>query len=144
MIVAKADYVAVLKSGLYVPSAFKTLYLGKVSNERVERAVAREGAIFEQLRLKNMSTSKLALRSKSFEASDLQNTVPTASANRFVAQGYRVRLPNGSYSATPSTGRISSRAGRAGHHALVAWTSAIIDLLGSRSEEQTTELQSLM
>src|SRR3546814_20532646 len=56
-----------------------------------------------------MSTSKLALRSKSFEASDLQNTVPTASANRFVAQGYRVRLPNGSYSATPSTGRISSR-----------------------------------
>src|SRR3546814_4170739 len=73
MIVEKADYVAVLKSGLDVPSAFKTLYLGKVSNERVERAVAREGAIFEQLRLKNMSTSKLALRSKSFEASDLQN-----------------------------------------------------------------------
>src|SRR3546814_4947858 len=70
MIVEKADYVAVLKSGLDVPSAFKTLYLGKVSNERVERAVAREGAIFEQLRLKNMSTSKLALRSKSFEASD--------------------------------------------------------------------------
>src|SRR3546814_4577227 len=78
-----------------------------------------------------MSTSKLALRSKSFEASDLQNTVPTASANRFAAQGYRVRLPNGSYSATPSTGRISSRADRAGHIELVAWTSAIIDLLGS-------------
>src|SRR3546814_11555247 len=77
-----------------------------------------------------MSTSKLALRSKSFEASDLQNTVPTASANRFVAQGYRVRLPNGSYSATPSTGRISSRADRAGHIEPVAWTSAIIDLLG--------------
>src|SRR3546814_8862038 len=76
MIVEKADYVAVLKSGLDVPSAFKTLYLGKVSNERVERAVVREGAIFEQLSLKNMSTSKLALRSKSFEASDLQNTVP--------------------------------------------------------------------
>src|SRR3546814_4344192 len=96
-----------------------------------------------------MSTSKLALRSKSFEASDLQNTVPTASANRFVAQGYRVRLPNGSYSATPSTGRISSRSDRAGHIELVAWTSAIIDLLGSdpvptRSEEQTSELQSLM
>src|SRR3546814_7478137 len=102
MIVEKADYVAVLKSGLDVPSAFKTLYLGKVSNESVERSVAREGAIFEQLRLKNMSTSKLALRSKSFEASDLKNTVPTPSDNRFFAQRYRGRLTIGSYLAPPT------------------------------------------
>src|SRR3546814_5999143 len=48
-----------------------------------------------------------------------------------LVRSYRVRLPNGIYSATPSTGRISSRADRAGHIELVAWTSAIIDLLGS-------------
>lgn len=130
MIIEKGDYVAVVKSGLDIPASFKTAFLGKLSNEQVERAVARHDATFEQLRLKNMSTSKLALRTKSFEASDLENNVPTASANRFVAQGYRVRLPDGTYSATPSTGRISIRADRADHLAIVAWVGAIIDLLG--------------
>lgn len=129
LIVEKGDYIAVVKTALDIPSSFRTQFLGKLATDRVEQAIAREDAVFEQLRLKNMSTSKLALRTKSFEASDLQNTVPTASANRFVAQGYRVRLPDGSYTATPSTGRISSRADRAGHAALVGWTSAIIDLL---------------
>lgn len=131
MIIEKDGYVAVVKSGLDIPAAFKTLFLGKVPNDQVERAVARHDAIFEQLRLKNMSTSKLALRTKSFEASDLENNVPTASANRFVAQGYRVRLPDGTYSATPSTGRISTRADRADHQAIVTWVGAIIDLLGA-------------
>lgn len=129
MIVEKGDYIAVIKSGLDIPASFRTLFLGKVANDRVERAIARQDAIFEQLRLKNMSTSKLALRTKSFEANDLENNVPTASANRFVALGYRVKLPDGSYSATPSTGRISSRADRAGYAELVTWASAIIDLL---------------
>lgn len=130
MIIEKGDYAAVVKSGFDIPATFKTLFLGKVPNEQVEHAVARQDAIFEQLRLKNMSTSKLALRTKSFEATDLENNVPTASANRYVAQGYRVRLPDGTYSATPSTGRISTRADRGDHQVIAAWAGAIIDLLG--------------
>lgn len=129
MLVEKSDCIAVLKSGLDLPSSFKALHLGKVLNERLERAIARDDATFEQLKLRNMSTSKHALRSKSFEASDLENSVPLASANRFVAQAYRVRLPEGSYSATPTTGRISTRADRTGYEELAAWAGAMIDLL---------------
>lgn len=129
MVVEKGDFIAVLKSGLDLPATFKSDFLMKIANESVESAIATHDAVFEQLRLKNMSMSKLALRSKSFEARDLENTVPTASANRFIAQGYRVRRPDGSYSATPGTGRISLRADRANHAQIVAWASDIIELL---------------
>lgn len=129
MVIEKSDCIAIIKSGLDLPPSFKAAHLGKLLTERLERAIARENAVFEQLRLRNMSTSKLALRSKSFEASDLENSVPLASANRFVAQGYRVRLPEGSYSATPTTGRISARGNPTGYTGLVAWAGAVIDLL---------------
>lgn len=129
LIVERGTLVAIFKSGLDLPSDFKSEYFNKVGNERVERAIARHDAIFEKLRLKNMSTSKLALRAKTLEARDLANAVPISSASRFVPQGYSVRRPDGSYSATPNTGRISVRADRAGYEEIVRWAGEIMDLL---------------
>lgn len=131
LIVERGTLVAVFKSGLDLPSDFKSEYLERIGNERVERAIARHDAIFEKLRLKNMSTSKLALRAKTLEARDLENAVPISSASRFVPQGYSVRRPDGSYSATPNTGRISIRADRAGYEEIVRWTGEIMDLLSA-------------
>ncbi len=135
LIVEKGDFVAVLKSGLDLPSTFKSKYLDKVGSERVERAIARQDAVFEKLRLKNMSTSKFALRSKTLEASDLVNAVATSSASRFAPQGYSVRRPDAIYSATPSTGRISIRADRAGYEEIVLWAGQVMDLLAADSGE---------
>ncbi|MEV8644157.1 hypothetical protein AB0V79_24375 [Mesorhizobium ciceri] len=134
MLIERGGLVAVIKAGLDLPSWFKSDFLSKVANDKVERAIARHDAVFEQLRLKNMSPSKMALRSKAFEASDLENTVPTASANRFVALGYRVRRPDGNYSATPGTGRISIRSDRANHLQIIAWANAVIDALEADNE----------
>ena len=129
LIVEHGPYIAVFKSGLDLPSAFKTAYLGKIANERIERAIARQGAVFEKLRLRNMSISPLALRSKSLEARDLENAVATSSASRFIPQAYSVRRDDGVYSATPTTGRISLRTDRAGVEATVAWAIQISELL---------------
>lgn len=129
LIVESGPYIAVFKSGLDLPSAFKTAHLGKVANERIERAIARQDAVFEKLRLRNMSISPLALRSKSLEARDLENAVATSSASRFIPQAYSVRREDGVYSATPTTGRISLRADRAGVEATVAWAVQISELL---------------
>lgn len=129
LIVEHGPYVAVFKSGLDLPSAFKTAHLGKVANERIERTIARQGAVFEKLRLRNMSISPLALRSKSLEARDLENAVATSSASRFIPQAYSVRREDGVYSATPTTGRISLRADRAGVEATVTWAIQISELL---------------
>lgn len=129
LIVERGPLIAVFKSGLDIPSAFKTVYLGKIANERIERAIARHDAVFEKLRLRNMSISPLALRSKALEARDLANAVATSSASRFIPQGYSVRLADGVYSATPTTGRISVRADRAGVEAAVVWATKISELL---------------
>jgi hypothetical protein len=125
LIVERGPHVALFKSGLDLPSSFKTAFLRAVSSERVERAIARHDAVFEKLRLRNMSISPLTLRSKTLEARDLENAVATNSASRFIPQGYSVRRPDGVYSATPTTGRISVRADRAGVEAIVAWSREI-------------------
>lgn len=129
LIVEHGQYIAVFKSGLDLPTAFKTAYLGKIANERIERTIARHDAVFEKLRLRNMSISPLALRSKSLEARDLENAVATSSASRFIPQAYSVRREDGVYSATPNTGRISLRADRAGVEETVAWAIQISELL---------------
>ena len=129
LVVEHGPHIAVFKSGLELPAAFKSTFLGKISSESVERAIARHDAIFEKLRLRNMSISPLTLRSKTLEARDLENAIATSSASRFIPHGYSVRRPDGVYSATPTTGRISLRSDRAGVEAAVVWAGQISALL---------------
>lgn len=129
LLVEKGGMAALFKAGLDLTAAFKKAYLEPVVRGRVERAIARHDAVFEKLSLRNMTTSKLALRSKTLEARDLENAIAVTSASRYIPQAYRVRRADGSYSATPSTGRISVRSDRAGYEALVAWATHIINLL---------------
>jgi hypothetical protein len=136
LIVEKDDLIAVLKSGLDLPANFKTDYLEKLAGRRVETAIAREDSIFEKLRLRNMSTSKLSLRLKTLEANNLENAVAISSASRFVPQAYTVKRPDGSYSATPNTGRISSQSERTNLGELVAWSSGMINAL--KTEQGTS------
>jgi hypothetical protein len=135
MIVERGNLIAVLKAGLDLPSTFKSYYLDKIESDRVDRAIARHGAVFEKLRLKNMSTSKHALRSKTLEARNLENTVPTSGASHFVPRGYNVRRDDGNYSATPNTGRISIQADRAGFEEIVRWAGEVMDLLAAGAGE---------
>lgn len=129
LIIEKGNFVAVIRTGFDLPSSFKAEYLDKLDHERVERTIARHDAVFEKLRLRNMSTSKFSLRSKTLEARDLANSVPTSSASRFVPQGYSVRRPDGMYSATPNTGRISNRSDKANYEDIVRWAGETMDLL---------------
>lgn len=138
LLVEKGDLVALFKSGLDLTSEFKRTHLEPIGRSRVERAIARHDAVFEKLSLRNMTTSKFALRSKTLEARDLENAIATSSATRFIPQGYRVRRPDGSYSATPSTGRISLRSDRANYEAAVEWAVEIINLLAADAGETSS------
>ena len=129
LLVEKGTIVALLKSGLDVTAAFRKTYLTTLGRSRIERAIARHDAVFEKLSLRNMNTSRLVLRAKTLEASDLENTIAASSAGRFIPQGYRVRRDDCSYSATPSTGRITMRSDRADLDAAVAWVGEIVELL---------------
>lgn len=135
LLVEKGQMAALFKSGLDLTTDFKKDYLDPIGRTRVERAIARHDAVFEKLSLRNMTTSRLALRAKTLEARDLANAIAASSASRFIPQGYRVRRADGSYSATPSTGRIALRSDRADCEGAVAWASEIIDLLAANEGE---------
>lgn len=131
LLIEKGDYLAVIKSGLDIPSPFKTKYLRPVGRPRVESAVATTDAKFEQMAVRSISGSKQTLRSKSVEADDLENAMPLGSASRYVANRFRVRRDDGHFAATPSTGRIAERTDKAGYEILIEWAGDIIDELAS-------------
>lgn len=97
-------------------------------------AVARKDAVFEKIRLRNISISKDVMRSKTFEAADLSNVVGPAGANRYVPEGYTVRSQAGHYSTTPGTSRIGQRSDRVGYVALIDYATVVIDELMDAQE----------
>jgi hypothetical protein len=133
MLAEHREHVVLFKSNLDVPAEFKTEYFQRTSDERVEAAIARTDATFEQIRLRSMATSKYSLRSKTLEANDLETVVGPAGASRFVPRGYRVRRGGDHYSATPNTGRISLRSDRATYRALIDWAVLVIDMLSDEN-----------
>jgi hypothetical protein len=129
MLIEYREHIVIFKSGLDLPSPFKIAHLRSVPDDRVEMAVAYADAVFEQIRLRSMGTSKFALRTKTLEADDLQNVVPPSGTNRFVPRGYRTRRGDEHYAVTPNTGRISMRSDRVGLEPLVKWTTTVVDRL---------------
>lgn len=134
LLVEHRGHAAIFKSRLNLPNAFVTRYLGRVSAERVDAAIARQDAIFEKVRLRNLSVSGFAMRTKSYEANDLKAVVGPAGANRYAPLGYALRAGDDHYTTTPSTGRIAMRSERIGHLELVDYAVSVIDdLLGAEA-----------
>lgn len=131
LLIEHRNHVAVFKSKLDVPAGFVTRYLGRVPAERIDIAIARHDAVFQKIRLRNMSVSKHAMRNKTFEADDLRDVVGPAGVNRYVPQAYAVRSGTEHYSTTPSTGRIAQRSDRVDHLTLVDYAKAVINELVS-------------
>lgn len=130
-LIEQGDYIALFSSGLDVPASFKSEYLGRVDRGRIEAAVATATAKFERISVKTTSLGKQGVRRKTFEAADLENAMPMASAGSFYAQGYSVNRDDGHFSATPSTGRIAQRGDRGDIAYAAAWAVAVIGELAA-------------
>jgi hypothetical protein len=135
LLVEHGDIATIFKSNLDLPSEFRSDHLRRIADDRVELAVARAGATFEQIRLRNMTNSRSMLRFKTLEADNLENVVTPFGASRFVPRGYRVRQNGDHYTATPSTGRIAMRSDRGNYRELVTWAGAIIDMLTDQTAQ---------
>jgi len=131
MLIEYREYAVLFKSNLEFPSTFKTEYLRRIGDQHFEAAVAPVDATFEKLTLRNMTSSKHTLRSKTLEANNLQNLIGRAGSSRFIAQGYRSRQNGQHLSATPNTGRLSMRSDRLPYKELIAWAESSIEKLGN-------------
>lgn len=129
LLVEYESHLAVFSSRLTLPSSFKSRYLAPVPMTRVEAATAKQDAVFQKVRLRNMSISQHAMRNKTLEAADLANVVGPAASRRYVPQAYTATLDGTLTTATPSTGRISVRSDRVPYDGLIVFAEGVIDEL---------------
>lgn len=132
LIVEHRDYVAIFKSQIDIPADFTKRHLQRISAQDVDRGLTSKDSVFARVRLRHMTLSRFALRSKTLEGENLQNNVGMASSARFAPLGYSFTEADEHFSTTPRTGRISLRADRAGYMELVDYACRIIDRLHPR------------
>lgn len=127
LLVEYQGHAAVFSSRISLPASFKTTHFSPVPVERVEGAIAKGDAVFQRIRMRNMSVSQYAMRNKTLEAPNLATVVGPAGSRRYAPQTYTVST-NGTHStATPSTGRISIRSDRAGLDELIDFAEDVVD-----------------
>jgi len=129
MFVEYEDHAAFFASRLGLPAAFKSRHLAPVGVERVEAAIAHEDALFQKMRLRNMSVSPLVMRNKTLEAPNLANVVGPAGSRRYAPQSYAVSADGVYTTVTPRTGRIGVRSDRVKHGELIEFATTMIDAL---------------
>lgn len=129
MVVEYQKYAAVLHSRLGLLPKFKTTHLSSVPTAQVEGAIATADAIFQKMRMRNMSVSPYAMQNKTLEAANLANVVGSGSSRRYAPRNYSVVSGGSQRSATPSTGRISYRSARADLVGIVDFAKTVIDAL---------------
>jgi hypothetical protein len=127
LLIEYADHVAVFSSRIALPATFKTTYLSQVPISRVEGAIAKGEAVFQRMRMRNMSVSRYAMRNKTLEAPDLANVVGPNGSRRYAPQTYTVEVDGGVSTATPSTGRIGIRSARVAFDELRDFAKEMID-----------------
>lgn len=132
LIVEYRGHIAIFKSQIDVTPEFAKRHLERVSPQEVDRGLTSKDSIFDRVRLRNMSLSRFALRSKTLEGDNLQNNVGMASSARFAPLGYSFREADEHYSTTPRTGRIAQRADRTGYIDLVDYACSIVDRIHPR------------
>ncbi|MER8632607.1 hypothetical protein NKH55_22915 [Mesorhizobium opportunistum] len=141
MLAEYRSYLAVFSSRLSIPALFKTRYLSSVSISRVERAIAKQNAVFQKMRTRNMSISRYAMRYKMVEAPDLSNVVGPAGSRRQAPQTYSVAVDGTHMTATPSTGRIALRSDRTGYQEIIGFAEEMIDALRADAGEVSAFLR---
>ncbi|WLG59614.1 hypothetical protein PSH77_14090 [Pseudomonas extremorientalis] len=137
LIIEHRDHVAIFKSQIDVTADFAKRHLQRIGAQEVDRGLTSKDSVFARVRLRHMTLSRFALRSKTLEGENLQNNVGMASSARFAPLGYSFTEADEHFSTTPRTGRISLRADRAGYLELVDYACSVIDRLHPRPGRPT-------
>lgn len=142
LLVEYEQYIAVFSSRISLPSAFKSTYCVSVPVSRIEGAIATADAVFQRMRMRNMSVSPYAMRNKTLEAGNLANVVAPGGGRRYAPQTYTVAV-NGNFStATPRTGRIGVRSLRVGVGELIDFAISTIDALRANPADVSAFIRS--
>lgn len=126
LIVEMGEYVVIVKKNISHLSKFINSLIA-ISAKTIASVLVNNGTDFQQIKLANMNTGKNAIRSKSFEANNLQISMPMFGTNQSIVTTVRFANDDGVCSINIGTSRIAKFGNKRGMTALLAWMRWLVD-----------------
>lgn len=137
MIVEIRDYVVIVKKNIAHLSEFVDS-LVPVSAKTIAGLLVDDTTTFQQMKLGNMNTCPNAIRSKSYEANNLQNSMPMFGTNQNIVTTVRfVNDVNGVCAVNVGTSRIAKFGDKKEVASLLEWMDALVRKIENYRDQET-------
>lgn len=136
LIVEIRDYVVIVKKNISHLSKFIN-NLKPISAKVIASVLVEDSTDFQQIKLANMNTSKNAMRTKSYEANNLQISMPMFGTNQNIVTTIRfVNDNDGTCSVNIGTSRIAKFGNKKGLTLLLEWMNFLVSKLENYVEAE--------
>lgn len=130
-------YVVIIRKNTSHISTF-IKQLQPISGDRLGGILISGKTLFKKVRLNNMSITANAMRNKSFEAEDLETSMPMFNANNSIVSTVRFDdQQNGACTLCVSTSRISKFGKKTNLHDTLMWIDTIVNALNNYKPTDT-------
>ena len=137
LIVEIRQYVVIVKKNVSHLTSFINSLI-PISAKTIANILVNDTTDFQQMKLANMNTSKNAIRTKSYEANDLQISMPMFGTNQNIVT--TVRFANdvdGVCTINIGTSRISKFGNKKGISSLIVWLNDLVGKIENYTEAET-------
>jgi hypothetical protein len=136
MLVEIEDYIVILKKNISGLNKFvnslQTIKGNVLSSVLVDKSTA-----FEQIRLTNMSLNDNSLRNKSYEANDLQSTMPLFGTNHYIVKDSRFNTNDEVCTLCIGSSRIAKFGNKKNIGDVCSWINKIVTKIDNCIEKET-------
>lgn len=137
LIVEIRQYVVIVKKNISHLTSFINS-LVPISAKTIANILVNDTTDFQQMKLANMNTSKNAIRTKSYEANNLQISMPMFGTNQNIVT--TVRFANdvdGVCTINIGTSRIAKFGNKKGIGSLIVWLNDLVDKIENYADTET-------
>lgn len=136
LIVEIRKYVVIVKKNISHLTKFINS-LNSISAKTIASVLIKDSTDFQQIKLANMNTSKNAMRTKSYEANNLQISMPMFGTNQNIVTTIRfVNDNDGTCSVNIGTSRIAKFGSKKGLSLLLQWMNFLVSKLENYIETE--------
>lgn len=137
MIVEIGNYVVIVKKNISHLTKFINTLI-PISAKTIASVLVNDTTDFQQMKLANMNTSKDAIRTKSYEANNLQISMPMFGTHQNIVTTVRfVNDNDGVCTVNIGTSRIAKFGEKKGLVLLLAWMKFLVDKIENYSDTET-------
>lgn len=110
-------------------------FIESIDYEKFSHFKASRNPKYEKVSMGNMTISDAVIRSRSYEAHNLNGTLPLISTSRSVARSFRINDSGTTFSITPNSSRINERSTKVSLDQYIRWCLSIVDELTTNTSK---------